>query len=347
MGCPRVDAPTEDHRFRRPIMPPLRLRRRYADIQGIGEAHYRRHEHPPNPRSSRLETAKQLHAGQDPVPQLQEEVLRLMYGKHYASMYSGSMIGAGPVVFAVWGYAIANAIDGDVELNPKLLGLLLGCSEAEVRTSIEYLCAPDPDSRSKLEDGRRMLPRGSFAYFVVNHSAYRGLANEKERRAYYAEAQRKHREKARQTATSTDVNAGSPADRRRLRRGRRPGRAIHGLDRERPAAGRAAGASDGTSGEGDAPAPRRAPHRLDPRDPEAEEQYRRRAGFGAEEGSVSGGVESDMQDLVAEILAIDLPVRLRLAADLLDAKYGDVAEAIVNSVVDDLRSERLLGRRAR
>ena len=30
-----------------------------------------------------------------------------MYGKHFASMYEGSLYGSGAVVFAVWGYVIA------------------------------------------------------------------------------------------------------------------------------------------------------------------------------------------------------------------------------------------------
>ena len=32
----------------------------------------------------------------------------MFFGKHFASMYEGSLVGSGPVVFAVMGYVIAN-----------------------------------------------------------------------------------------------------------------------------------------------------------------------------------------------------------------------------------------------
>src|SRR3989338_2531118 len=50
-----------------------------------------------------------------------------MYGKHFAQTYTGSMFGAGPVVFAVWGYVIANARrDGTVEVNAQLVAAAPG-----------------------------------------------------------------------------------------------------------------------------------------------------------------------------------------------------------------------------
>ncbi len=107
-----------------------------------------------------------------------------MYGKHFASMYSGSMVGAGLNVFAVWGYVIANTVKSRVELNPKLLAMILGCEEKEIIDAIAYLTKPDPQSRSKKYEGRRLVKEGQFQYFVPSHETYRRILNQDERRQY-------------------------------------------------------------------------------------------------------------------------------------------------------------------
>jgi len=118
-----------------------------------------------------------------------------MYGKYFASTFSGSMVGAGPVVFAVWGYVIANTVDSQVELNPRLLAAVIGTDAGEVVKALEYLCAADGNSRSEEHGGRRLLKEGSFAYRVVNHQTYRTIRNEDERREYNRVKQREFRAK--------------------------------------------------------------------------------------------------------------------------------------------------------
>ncbi len=118
-----------------------------------------------------------------------------MYGKHFSSMYEGSMIGAGLNVFAVWGYIISHADFNDscVEIHPKNLALILGCSREEIDKAMEYLLAPDPDSKSKEEDGRRLLKKGEYLYFVVNFKRYRSYKTTSDRRAYNREYMRSYR----------------------------------------------------------------------------------------------------------------------------------------------------------
>ncbi len=60
-----------------------------------------------------------------------------MYGKHYASMYEGSMRGAGSAFFAVWGWIISHMmpdrIHGTVvEINQEILAFVLGEKESVV-----------------------------------------------------------------------------------------------------------------------------------------------------------------------------------------------------------------------
>ncbi len=94
------------------------------------------------------------------------------------------MLGAGIAVFAVWNYIITKVRDGHVEVNPKLLAFTLGGTEVEVRAALEFLESPDPNSRSKLEEGRRLVREGEFQYRVVNWEYYQKIRNEEDRREY-------------------------------------------------------------------------------------------------------------------------------------------------------------------
>lgn len=110
-----------------------------------------------------------------------------MFGKHFASMYTGSMVGAGWAAFGVMGYVIANmrpdaVVGAQVELNPKIMATIFGASEKEVRAAIEFLCRPDGETRTPGEDGRRLVKVGTFDYRVVNGAKYLAIREEADRR---------------------------------------------------------------------------------------------------------------------------------------------------------------------
>lgn len=117
------------------------------------------------------------------------------YGQHYESMYTGSMIGSGALVFALMGYIISKTRPRKhtVDLNPVLLATIFGEPVDAVERAIDKLCQPDPKSRSKAEEGRRLLRRGEFEYFVVNHEYYRRISSKIGRRWYMAELMAKKR----------------------------------------------------------------------------------------------------------------------------------------------------------
>ncbi len=129
-----------------------------------------------------------------------------MFGKHFASTYTGSMYGAGVHIFSVWGYIIANTIHGQVELNPKALAPVLGTDVGAIEAAIAYLCAPDTESRNQTEEGRRLVREGAFAYRVVNHNKYRGIRHEEDRRAYNRQKMAEHRAKKRLNTQSQDAS---------------------------------------------------------------------------------------------------------------------------------------------
>lgn len=125
-----------------------------------------------------------------------------MYGKHFSSLYTGSMVGAGAVNFAVFGYVIANhrpdrQLGATVELNPKLLAMILGEPETTISEAIKFLCQPDPKSRSKGHEGRRLIQLGEYEYQVVNGAKYRQIRDEDARREQTRLAMRRLRAKSR------------------------------------------------------------------------------------------------------------------------------------------------------
>lgn len=107
------------------------------------------------------------------------------------------MSGAGADVFAVWGYVIAKTVQGQVDLNPKVVAALIGMSVDRVQAAIDYLCAPDPNSRNPDEDGRRLVKEGQFTYRQVSHFIYRGMKDEDERREYNRDKKRESRARKR------------------------------------------------------------------------------------------------------------------------------------------------------
>ena len=111
-------------------------------------------------------------------------------------MYAGSLIGAGLNVFAVWNYIITKSRAGYVEINPKLLAFTLGGKVNEVEDALKFLQRPDPTSRSKAEDGRRLVKEGEYQYRVVNWEFYQRIKNEDDRREYNRRKQAEYRAKS-------------------------------------------------------------------------------------------------------------------------------------------------------
>lgn len=114
-----------------------------------------------------------------------------MYGKLFEQTFTGSMMGAGADIFAVWSFAIANLKPTNdvahVELNPKHVSALIGMTTEKVEAALKFLCDPDPYSRSQADDGRRLVQEGQFIYRVVNYKKYKEIRDHEERKAYQKE----------------------------------------------------------------------------------------------------------------------------------------------------------------
>jgi hypothetical protein len=125
-----------------------------------------------------------------------------MYGKIYEQTFTGSMYGSGSHIFAVWSYVIAHTKpDAMVELNPVALASMLGEDVSRIEQAIEHFKSPDAKSRSKEFEGRRLIQKGEFIYFVPQYHKYHGFANNKERREYFAQKKREQRQRDRERQT--------------------------------------------------------------------------------------------------------------------------------------------------
>ena len=134
-----------------------------------------------------------------------------MWGKYFACTFTGSMFGCGLHAHVVWGYVISHTglHDHLVELNPAVLAAAIGCDVEGIVKAIDFLCSPDPNSRSDREDGRRLIRRGQFTYYVVNHEEYSRLRNEVERRGQNRNAKRAQRARV-SCDVVNDVSHGQP-----------------------------------------------------------------------------------------------------------------------------------------
>lgn len=100
-----------------------------------------------------------------------------MYGKFFKRCFTGSMVGAGADVFAVWAYAISNAVKSRIELNPEYLARVIGSPRTNMERAIEFLCKPDSSSTHPEHGGRRLVKEGVFQYFMPQFERYQKIKN--------------------------------------------------------------------------------------------------------------------------------------------------------------------------
>lgn len=78
---------------------------------------------------------------------------------------------AAPPAFKVWIYMLLVAkADGAVEDTLPALALHCGISKDDARDAVEFLSRPDPESRSKALDGRRIEAVETGGYRIVNYA---------------------------------------------------------------------------------------------------------------------------------------------------------------------------------
>jgi len=90
----------------------------------------------------------------------------------------------GPVVLAVWTLILASKDKFDeTRITPSAIASLLRIDDAIVEQAWELLSSPDPKSRHKDYEGRRIVATGEGTWFVVTGDHYQALASKASKEA--------------------------------------------------------------------------------------------------------------------------------------------------------------------
>lgn len=131
-----------------------------------------------------------------------------MYGRIFESIFDSSIMEEGVHVRYLWHciLVLCNQ-DGVVDLTREALARRVNIPLTQVNEALECFMAPDPSSRSPLEEGRRLVPirETNWGWRVVNFEGYRGVRNPTDRKTYMREYMRGRR--AAVNSSKPDVSA--------------------------------------------------------------------------------------------------------------------------------------------
>ena len=138
-----------------------------------------------------------------------------MYGKLFASLYQGTLRGCADEIL-VFTNLIAHADPtGLVDKHWRAISEECGIDVDRVKAAIARLEAPDPESRSPEENGRRLMPideHRAWGWRIVNHAKYRAIRDEEDRRRQNREAQERWRNRHKQSKPRKPKSAESESE---------------------------------------------------------------------------------------------------------------------------------------
>lgn len=135
-----------------------------------------------------------------------------MYVKLFKSIYDGSLRGKSDCL-GVFIYLLANAdSSGMVDIHPSKISDDTGIPLERTKAALLELEAPDPDSRTPDDEGRRVArldEHRQWGWVIVNYEKYRQIRYAEERKEANRLYQRKSRERqtARKRQQMSDVSA--------------------------------------------------------------------------------------------------------------------------------------------
>ncbi len=101
--------------------------------------------------------------------------------------------------------------DGVIDMTAEAIARRSNVPLDEVNRYLTELQRPDPVSRSRAEDGKRIILVDSgrpWGWRIVNYSHYRQIRDEEVRRSYFRDAQRKQRQRVKKNVKDTMVDTG-------------------------------------------------------------------------------------------------------------------------------------------
>lgn len=125
-----------------------------------------------------------------------------MYVKLFASLYQGTLRGCSDEILVFTNLLAHADIHGIVDKHWRAISEETGLSRERVEAAITNLEAPDPESRSPEQEGRRIVKMDehrAWGWKIVNYGKYRSIRNEDDRREQNRIAQEKWRNKNKQS----------------------------------------------------------------------------------------------------------------------------------------------------
>ncbi len=120
-------------------------------------------------------------------------------------------------------------LDGVVDMTMEAISRRTNVPIEKVRVGIEELSKPDPKSRCREKEGRRIVLVDSnrdWGWVIVNYAHYRNLQDEETRRGYFRDAKRRERSRkkpkkmqppnGRETRFEDAVNSGNESEADRI-----------------------------------------------------------------------------------------------------------------------------------
>jgi len=108
-----------------------------------------------------------------------------MYGKIFESIYDGTIAVNWKALVTFQQLIVLCESDGTIDMTPPAISRRTNIPLDIIEEGLDYLQKPDPYSRSKAEEGRRIVPLDPeriWGWRIVNHKYYRDLASKEDKR---------------------------------------------------------------------------------------------------------------------------------------------------------------------
>jgi hypothetical protein len=134
-----------------------------------------------------------------------------LYAKLFTSIYQGTLRGNSHGLLVFTNLLAHCDKDGIADIHPRAIAEEVGLAPDQVRAVLDELEAPDEESRSPEEGGRRIVrvdEHRAWGWRVVNYVKYRAIRNEEDRREQNRRAQEAWRK--RRKAERGEVSRAKP-----------------------------------------------------------------------------------------------------------------------------------------
>lgn len=139
-----------------------------------------------------------------------------MYAKLFASLYQGTLRGKSDEILVFTNLLAHCSKEGAVDKHFRAIAEETGLPIERVKTAIEVLESPDPESRSPEEDGARIVRMDEhrvWGWRVVNYGKYRSIRSEDDRAEQNRIAQQKWRDRNKSKPSSAKSKQDKPKER--------------------------------------------------------------------------------------------------------------------------------------